>query len=399
MNTVSGRRPGFLSYTPKTIAAGAIAVTMLAGAVQAKDIDLPNTIIWTAYPTGTTGYSQAVGIGAVLQREYGVNLRVIPGRNDISRFEPLRRGRAHFSAGGVETMSAQEGIQDFGSREWGPQAVRTGMWNMSDGCSFTLQVHGDSDIETVQDLKGKRVPYVQGASAPNAGLAYLMGYGDVTWDDVHRVDMGGFQNMMDGFLDNRIDVMWTGCNSAVLHRIGNAPRGVRFLEFPHDNAEAVARVSEQAPWFIPHVSTDVIGMDVGDGIEVFTTPYPMLSVYVDADESMVYNMTKAIHIHYDDYQDSAPGQEGWAMDRQQIETSFVPFHDGAVRYFKELGMWTEAAQTNQDRQIRRQEILLAAWTDYTANAPSDDEEFVTGWMAARYKALNGNNMIPLMESW
>lgn len=370
-----------------------------ASAVEAKDINLPNTMVWTAYPTGTTGYSQAVGIGAVLQDEYGVNLRVIPARNDISRFEPVRRGRAHFSAGGVEAMMAQEGIHDFGTESWGPQPIRSSLWNLSDGCSFTLQVHGDSDIDRVQDLKDKRVPYVIGASAPNAGLEYLMRYGNVTWDDVQVVEMGGFSNMMTSFLDGDIDVMWTGCNSAVVHRLANAPRGVKFLEFPHDDVEAVQRVTENAPWFIPHLSTDVIGMDAGDGIEVFTSPYPMLATYASTESEVVYSLTKALHIHFDDYQDNAPGQEGWAMDRQQLETSFVPFHEGAVRYFREQGLWTEAAQKNNELRKRRQEVLIAAWDAYTANAPDDEEAFAEGWMKARYEALTENDMNPLMESW
>ena len=63
-----------------------------------KNIQFPKTIAWSAYPTGTGGYSQAVAIGNILQRQYGVNLRVIPGRNDVSRLATLRAGRVHFSA-------------------------------------------------------------------------------------------------------------------------------------------------------------------------------------------------------------------------------------------------------------------------------------------------------------
>ena len=44
----------------------------------ADGIELPKTIAWSAYPTGTGGYSQAVAIGSILQRQYQVNLRVIP---------------------------------------------------------------------------------------------------------------------------------------------------------------------------------------------------------------------------------------------------------------------------------------------------------------------------------
>ena len=81
-----------------------------------KNIQFPKTIAWSAYPTGTGGYSQAVAIGNILQRQYGVNLRVIPGRNDVSRLATLRAGRVHFSAGGSESVYALEGILKFASK-------------------------------------------------------------------------------------------------------------------------------------------------------------------------------------------------------------------------------------------------------------------------------------------
>ena len=87
--------------------------------LRSEVIDLPRTIAWSAYPTGTGGYSQAVAIGSILQRDYGVNLRVVPGRNDVSRLATLRAGRVHFSAGGSEAVYAQEGILNFADTDRG----------------------------------------------------------------------------------------------------------------------------------------------------------------------------------------------------------------------------------------------------------------------------------------
>ena len=53
-------------------------MSILPQAIFAADgIQFPKTIAWSAYPTGTGGYSQAVAIGNILQRQYSVNLRVI----------------------------------------------------------------------------------------------------------------------------------------------------------------------------------------------------------------------------------------------------------------------------------------------------------------------------------
>ncbi|RFA30683.1 hypothetical protein CAI21_03975 [Alkalilimnicola ehrlichii] len=377
----------------------AAAAMGLAGQAAASDIELPGTIIWAAYPTGTTGYSQAVGIGNVLQNQYQSNLRVVPGRNDVSRLEPLRRGRVHFSAGGTESISAQEGLYDFGVRSWGPTPLRLTMWNISDSCTFTLVTTADSGIETADDIKGKRIIRIHGAAAYNNGTNILLNYAGLTWDDMDVVNVGGYMGGIEALVDGRTDLMGAPCNSAPLMRLEGSPRGLRFIQFSHDDQEGLARVSEVAPWFVPHVATSGPTIDPEEGIQVFTAPYPMLVTAEDQDESLVYNMTKAIHVHYNDYQGSAPDQEGWHLDRQGIEDAFMPFHEGTIRYFKEIGVWTEAAQRNHEHNLKRQEVLINAWNAYIANAPRNDDEFAQGWMKARAEALKENGMIVLRETW
>ena len=87
----------------RQLTAFACASFILAPATlaQANDIELPRQLSWTAYGTGSAGYNQAVAIGAALQNATGTNLRVLPGKNDVSRTEPLRRGRVQFSATGA----------------------------------------------------------------------------------------------------------------------------------------------------------------------------------------------------------------------------------------------------------------------------------------------------------
>ena len=171
------------------------------GTVPAQTgIELPKTMAWSAYPTGTGGYSQAVALGNILQRTYGVNLRVIPGRNDVSRLATLRAERVHFSAGGSESVYAQEGILNFASKIWGPQPVRALLSNYSNSCSFTFATAADADILSVADLKGKRVTFVQGAPSLNNATAALLSYAELTWDDVERVEVGGYNASIDAIL-------------------------------------------------------------------------------------------------------------------------------------------------------------------------------------------------------
>ena len=79
-----------------SIAAFSIALLAATGTVSAADISLPSQLAWTAYGTGSAGYNQSVAIGAALKNSIGVNLRVLPGKNDVARTEPLRQGKVQF---------------------------------------------------------------------------------------------------------------------------------------------------------------------------------------------------------------------------------------------------------------------------------------------------------------
>lgn len=360
----------------------------------AEGIDLPKTIAWSAYPTGTGGYSQAVAIGNILQRQYKVNLRVIPARNDVSRLATLRGGRVHFSAGGSEAVYAQEGILNFASKIWGPQPIRALMSNYSDSCSFTFATATDAGINKVTDIRGKRVTFVQGAPSLNNAMAALLSYGDLTWDDVIPVEVGGYNASIDAVLNNRADVAGGACNSPPFLRVEASPRGLTFPSLPHDDLAAVARVRSRLPWYVPHIAYEGPTLPE-EGLEVFSSAYPLLIGLESSNEAWVYSIVKIMHLHFDDYKNNAPGATGWTLERQKFNQAFIPFHPGAIRYYKEIGAWDDAAEAQNQSNLDRQQILASAWTDFVASAPEDYDEFQQAWLVAREKALSDANLITL----
>ncbi len=360
-------------------------------------IDLPRVIAWSAYPTGTGGYSQAVAIGSILQRDYGVNLRVVPGRNDVSRLATLRAGRVNFSAGGSEAVYAQEGILNFASRIWGPQPIRALLSNFSESCSFTFATAEDANVLSIEDVRGKRVTWVQGAPSLNNASTALMSYANITWNDVVRVEVGGYNASIEAVVNDRADVVGGACNSPPFLRLEASPRGLRFVSFPPDYAEGVQRVRERLPWYVPHVATE--GPTIPpEGIEVFTSAYPLLVSLDDAEDATVYNLIKVMHEHYDEYRNSAPGAMGWRMDLQQLENAFIPYHDAAVQYFRDVGVWSEEAEATQQANLFRQQVLAQAWEAYIVDAPEDFAAFESGWLAARTRALEAKGLITLADT-
>jgi TRAP transporter TAXI family solute receptor len=364
----------------------------------AGQLNLPRTVAWSAYPTGTGGYSQAVAIGNILQRQYGVNLRVVPGRNDVSRLATLRADRVNMSAGGSEAVYAQEGILNFAARIWGPQPIRAILSNFSTSCSFSFATAADADIRTIDDMRGKRLTFVQGAPSLNNASTALLAYANLTWDDVEIVEVGGYNASIDAVINDRADVAGGACNSPPFMRLDSSPRGLHWVEFPHDDPEAITRVRDRLPWYVPHVATEGPGIDANVGVRVFTSAYPLLVAMDTAEEDTVYGMTKVIAMHYEDYKNSAPGANGWLIMGQQLENAFIPYHEGAIRYFKEIGIWTPEAEAKQQENLNRQRVLMAAWQAYLPGAAEDRATFELGWLAFRQQTLEQLGLITLSET-
>ncbi|OAN78151.1 C4-dicarboxylate ABC transporter [Sulfitobacter sp. EhC04] len=369
-----------MNYITSTIAALGLTATM----ATAQEFDLPKQMSWTAYDTGSAGYNQAVAIGAALQDAAGVNLRVLPGKNDVSRTEPLRQGRVEFSATGVGgSFMAQEGVFDFGAENWGPQPIRVLMANNGGAINLAVGVANDLDIKEFSDLKGKRVAYIVGAPALNVNTEAYLAYGGLTWDDVERVDFGGFGASWTGLIEGQVDAAFASTNSGKAYEAEAGPRGLFWPPVDPDNAEGLARMTAIAPFFTPNKAVVGATIDGTDGYQGAGYAYPVLTAIDATDTDLVYNMTKAMVELFPQYDGKAPGIGGWAMDKQDMEW-VVPYHEGAIRYYTEAGVWTDAAQAHNDNLIARQEALAKAWEETKAANPADWE---AAWADARRKAL------------
>jgi TRAP transporter TAXI family solute receptor len=380
------------------IAATAGALVLSLPALAQQNVKLPQTLTWTAYDVGSGGYNQAVAIGNALKNKLGIDLRVLPGKNDISRNIPLRDGRVPFSANGIGgTYMSQEGIYEFGARDWGPQAVRQLVLNNGDAL-LTIVTAKDANISTLGDLKGKRVAWVVGAPALNQNITALLAFAKLSWNDVKKVEFGGFGQAMDAIIANQVDAAWSSTISGNAYKIAASPRGIRYPAVPHADKEGWARIHKVAPFFVPAWGTEGAGLSAQSKVEGATYPYPVLMTMKGVDADLAYNMTKAMMELFDEYKDGAPGNTGWDIKRQILAWA-IPMHDGAVRYFKERGLWTAEHQRNNDALVKRQDVLAAAWQTYKAKASSNDEEFARGWMKARAEALGTAGMDVVLTEW
>jgi TRAP transporter TAXI family solute receptor len=360
-------------------------------AVHAEDVKLPPTMTFTAYDTGTAGFNIAVAVGKMMKDKYGTDLRVLPAGNDVARLAPLRAGRAMSSAMGSGTYFAQEGVFEFGAREWGPQALQLVLSSV-DCNAGSLGVARDTGVTKVKDLKGKRVGFVVGSPALNQNALAILAFGGLKQSDVKIVEFSSYGAMWKGLINNDTDAAFATTITGPAKEAEASPRGIIWPPLPHNDNAGWERVQKVGSFFFRHVATCGAGISKEMPIELGNYPYPIFVVYGSQPADQVYALTKAMITGYDIYKDAAAGAAGLAADRQ-TKNWVVPVHPGAVKALKEAGQWSDDQEAHNNALFKRQAVLAAAWADYgKSNQPSDDKEFLAGWMNARAAALKKADM-------
>src|SRR6201991_979928 len=367
------------------------SISLLTSPAYAEDVKLPPTMTFTAYDTGTAGFNIAVAVGKMMKDKYGTDVGVLPAGNDVARLAPWRAKRAAMSAMGSGTYFAQEGVFEFGAREWGPQPLQL-LLSSVDCNTGTLGVAADAGVKEVKDLRGKRVGFVVGSPALNQNSLAIMAFGDLKASDVKVVEFSSYGAMWKGLINNDTDAAFATTITGPAKEAETSPRGLIWPPLPHNDNAGWDRVQKVGSFFFRHVATCGAGISKEKPIELGSYPYPIFVVYGSQTPDQVYAITKAMITGYDSYKDAAAGAAGLAAERQ-TKKWVVPVHPGAVKALKEAGQWSDDQETHNNMLFKRQTVLAAAWADYgKSSPPSNDKEFLAGWMKARAAALQKAGM-------
>ena len=361
------------------------ALAALSLHAPAQDIKLPATLTLTAYDTGSSGFNMAVGIGKAFKDKHGTDVRVLPAGNDVARLAPLKGNRAQASAMGIGVYFAQEGVFEFGVKEWGPQPLRLLM--SSSACNaISLGVAKDTGVKEIKDLKGKRVGMVVGAPALNQNAFAVLAFGNLTRNDVKLVEFSSYGAMWKGVLNNEVDAAIASNISGQVREAEASPRGIVYPPTPAADKAGWDRLRKFGPYYAPHKATCGIGATKENPVELPNYPYPIMTAYANQSPDLVYGITKAMIANYVAYKDSAPGADGFELSRQNLAW-VLPYHEGAVRAFREAGVWKPEHEAHNQTMVRRQQVLADAWSAYLKSNPAD-AAFGKGWLSARAAALS-----------
>ena len=226
-------------------------------------------------------------------------------------------------------------------------------------------VRADSDIMTVDDLKeaGKKLKVGVSITSPDqeAFMDALLAWLKLDWEDVTRVEFGSWKANVLAVAKEKADVVCTTPPSPLTVEAASSPHGIRFLALdPAKNPEAAARWSKVLPTF--SFGRCDIGVKEAQGLMM-----PALSGYLcsveDQDPELVYQMAKWLYNNFDSYKDKHPMLATASIDNLKViaDSTWVPFHEGTIRYLKEKGMWTAANDVRQEYNIKVIDMYIEAY--------------------------------------
>lgn len=354
-----------------------------SGGVMAQE--LPATMTWSSYDVGSAGYAEASAMADAMGKEYGTKVRIQPSGSSIGRLQPVLQKRADVGFLATEAFFASEGTEDFSKKRWGPQDIR-----MLAGrpAAFGMPTAADANINSFEDLKGKRVAFVAGNPSVNVKCEAYMGFGGITTDDVEVVMFPSYGAAMKSIAEGKTDATCTTTTPSQMYELAESPRGLKWLGAPASNVEGWEKLKTIAPFFGPRVETVGAGLSEQNPADLMAYRYPVLTVRADMSADDAYAFVKAMDQTFDIYKNATKVMPRWSLDVAGIPPADAAFHEGAIRYLKEKGVWTDAHQQWNDARVKRQQVLQAAWKETMAQGKDmSEDQFAALWEKNRQAAL------------
>jgi TRAP transporter TAXI family solute receptor len=199
-----------------------------------------------------------------------------------------------------------------------------------------------SGIKTINDLRGKRVSTgAPGSGTEVKGLRVLEAYG-ISAKDLKSQDRLGASESAAAMKDRRIDAfIWDGgLPTAAILDLGATP-GIKIQLIPHGDAVA-KMVSKYGPvYFVGTIPKGTYGgMETDVQVAALTN---LLTVHERMDESLAYQITRLLLERTADLVAVHQAAQEITL-KSAVVGSPVPFHPGALRYYKEKGIKVPGAQ-------------------------------------------------------
>lgn len=368
---------------------GAAIGALMSLALPVSAQGLPDNMVWTSYDVGSAGYAEASAIADSFGKKFGTRVRIQPSGSGIGRLQPLLQGRADYAFLATEAFFLSEGAYDFAAPEWGPRQLRTVAGRPA---SITLIAAGDAGIKKVEDARGKRIAFVAGNPSVNVKCEAILAFGGLTLDDVQVVTFPTYSAAMSSMTRNEADATCTTPTTSQLYELAESPRGIAYVPLEADNEAGWNKLLSVLPIMSPMDENIAAGLPKGETAKMAAYRYPVITTTADKSADEVYNFIKALHETYPMYKEGTAVMVRWNLERSGKPAIDVPFHEGAIRYLKEIGIWTDKDQAWNDKRQARLDALSKAWDEFkVANANIAPDAFAQAWMKHRAEVVAALN--------
>lgn len=200
------------------------------------------------------------------------------------------------------------------------------------GAIVHIIAHPKSDIQSVTDLKGKKVAATAGVMQGYLEDA-LFGY-DMTLDDLGSFVNLSLSDMMNALQDGTIDAFCYGNVAPNTNFTDLATTfGFKLIDI---GSEAVAKIVAEKPWY--HEVTIPGGTYSGVDNDVVSFAQPTVACCsADLSEDAVYDFVSTVFGHSDDLASIHKNFAG-LNPADATANDLIPYHAGAARYFAEQGI-------------------------------------------------------------
>ncbi len=198
---------------------------------------------------------------------------------------------------------------------------------------FQLVVLKDSGINSVADLKGKRVAVgAPGSGTEKQGRIVLAAYG-MSYDDISAQFLS-FGEAVTGLKDGHIDcaIIYSGVPTSAVMDISTLHE-IKILPIDKDKIE---KLLKDLPYLTAYTIPGNSYTSIPEPVMTLGTP-AMLIAQKDLSEETVYNMLKAIFDNLKVIGESHVQGKALSL-KSALDGMSVPLHPGAIKFYKEKGI-------------------------------------------------------------
>jgi TRAP transporter TAXI family solute receptor len=299
------------------------------------------SLVYVATPPGTAIYTIAIAQSQVLSRYTNLEVSVQPALGSQAMPGLLASGDANVANVGICTIwEFTKGINI--DKPYPTLRVLQGGHEVM----FGFITREDSPIKSIPDLKGHKVT----ADFPTFRMLGALGIWAMQAYGVNpsTVKILKAENSTQGCKDleeGRTEVALSSIEGPMIRELV-AKTKIRVLPFGVDKMSFVS--AKNPGLFLVPTPAGLTG--IGPGIPVISSP-STLHTTADLPEDVAYLMVKTLLEKYAELSQASPYLQQYSPDRA-VRKMPVLYHPGAVRYYKEKGLWSKEMDELQARLLR-----------------------------------------------